>query len=267
MARVIPGNAPINLLGYGTVVNWGPGTVYYGDDQFVTSSTADGQLLMGQMVAVNGAMWFGADTTGAEVGIINSGYGGNPVTAIAGTDASDAGLIAWVYDAALATAASVPVAGTMYLVRIPARAGAPWNRIVMTISTAGTGATPLANCFMGVYDMSGVRRGVSADQAGAWATGGTKAAAMVPDAGPGLAISTGDQWAYAAFVVGQQATTPLQFFRSGSSASPGQLLLTVATQPPARFLSKTGFAGGLPATIDYSTCSPTSFLWWMGVAA
>jgi len=184
-----------------------------------------------------------------------------------GTDAADVGLLAWAYDAATATAASVPVAATAYWVRLPAREAFAWNRIVMAISTAGTGATPLANCFMGLYDMTGQRRGVSADQASAWATGGAKAATLTADSGQSLTISPADQWAYAAFVVGQQSTTNLQFFRSGSSAAPGQLLQTNATTPPARFLSKAGFAAGLPTSIDYTTCSVTSFLWWMGAGA
>jgi len=72
MARVIPGNAPLELVGYGTVVNSGPGTVYYGDDQYVSASANDGQLTAGQTTAISGAMWFVSDATGAEIGIVTS---------------------------------------------------------------------------------------------------------------------------------------------------------------------------------------------------
>jgi len=184
-----------------------------------------------------------------------------------GMDAADAGMLTWNYDSAVAASVSPPVAGTMYLMRIPAREAVSWAKMVVVVSTGGTGATPLANCFMGLFDMAGQRRGVSADQSGAWATGGTKAPALTPDSGQSLTISAADQWAYGAFVVGQQATTNVQMFRSGSSASPGGLLQTGSTSPPARFLSKTGFAAGLPTSIDFTTCSVSSFLWWMGVSA
>jgi len=89
--------------------------------------------------------------------------------------------------------------------------------------------------------------------------------ALTVDAGQSLTVNKSDGYAYAAFVVGTQSTTNLQIFRSGSSAGPGQLLLTASTTPPARFLAKTGFATGLPTTIAYNTCSVSSFLFWIGL--
>ena len=91
--------------------------------------------------------------------------------------------------------------------------------------------------------------------------------AVTADGGQSLTIDKTDGYYYVGFVVGTQATTAVQFFRSGSSAGPGQLGLTAASTPPARFMSKTGFAGGLPTSVVYSTCSVSSFLWWTGVAA
>jgi len=182
-------------------------------------------------------------------------------------DATDMGLLAWGYDAATATAASTPVAGTMYLTRMPVRETVTIGNIVLVISTPGTGATPLANCFAGVFDAAGTRRGVTADQSVPWASGTTKIMALTADGGQSLTIAQADGYYYVGFVVGTQATTAVQFFRSGSSAGPGQLGLTAASTPPARFMSKTGFAGGLPTSVVYNTCSVSSFLWWTGVAA
>ena len=180
------------------------------------------------------------------------------------TEPTDVGLATWTYDPAAATSASAPVAGTAYFIRIPIRETITVSNVVFVISTPGTGATPLANCYAALFDAAGNRRGVSADQSIPWASGTAKAMALTVDAGQSLTVNKSDGYAYAAFVVGTQSTTNLQIFRSGSSAGPGQLLLTASTTPPARFLAKTGFATGLPTTIAYNTCSVSSFLFWMG---
>ena len=56
--RVAAGDAPRALRGSGTVVNYGPGTVFFGDDQFVSPDSADGQLGAGQSTVINGTLWF-----------------------------------------------------------------------------------------------------------------------------------------------------------------------------------------------------------------
>lgn len=84
MARVTPGEVPLELLGHGTVVNRGPGTVFYGDDQYVSTSSFDGQLVSGATVAIDGAMWVVSSSL-ADVAVINApvtGGTGGGVTVI-----------------------------------------------------------------------------------------------------------------------------------------------------------------------------------------
>lgn len=94
MARVAPGNAPLELLGYGTVVNWGPGTVFYGDDQFVSTSSFDGQLNPGDTTTISGGMWFVASGQPAEVAVINSPTSsGGTSTVVSGAGGSAVGAV------------------------------------------------------------------------------------------------------------------------------------------------------------------------------
>ncbi|MFJ6608247.1 hypothetical protein [Streptomyces lydicus] len=79
---------------------------------------------------------------------------------------SDQGLLAWTYDPNMAghvtAQSSAGVAGRVTLVRIIIRKQITWSNIWIGLAGVDTGAT-LSNCYLGVYDASGNRVGVTAD--------------------------------------------------------------------------------------------------------
>jgi hypothetical protein len=87
-------------------------------------------------------------------------------------------------DPVTATTAFASLSGQPIYTKIPVRvASVNFATVRLIIAAAGTGATSLANCFVGVYSSTGTRLGVSADQSVAWATTGEKAIAIVADEG------------------------------------------------------------------------------------
>lgn len=79
--RISPGNAPFPIRGTGTLVNSGPATVYYGDDQYVSTTSNDGSLAAGATVAIAGTMWLvggpaDVDVRGDTSAVVGTGGGG-----------------------------------------------------------------------------------------------------------------------------------------------------------------------------------------------
>ena len=139
----------------------------------------------------------------------------------------DHGLQAWDCDPAIAQGTFTPSAGVLYVKRIWVRdnqAVAPSN-IWVIVSTAGSGATSLANCFVGLYDSSGsfLANGGSADQASGWASTGAKSIALTAQ----QALTPGSSY-FVALLVGTQATTNV-VFRATSSAATVNLNLSAST--------------------------------------
>ncbi|MGA4875841.1 hypothetical protein [Streptomyces lydicamycinicus] len=79
---------------------------------------------------------------------------------------SEQGLLAWTYNPDMAghvtAQSSGGVAGRVTLVRIILRKQITWTNIWIGLAGVDTGAT-LSNCYLGVYDTSGNRVGVTAD--------------------------------------------------------------------------------------------------------
>lgn len=125
----------------------------------------------------------------------------------------DHGMVAWTFEPAAAGSTFLAAAGVLYLSRIYIRGNAAANvaNIGVVVQQAGTGATALANCFMGIYDVNGnlVANSGTADQSASWATAGFKKIPMTAavQLQPGAAYWLG-------LVVGQQATTPVQLTKS-----------------------------------------------------
>lgn len=70
--RVFPNAAPQEILGTGTLVNAGPGTVYYSDRQDFTQGTALGSLTPGATRQISGALWLIGD---GQVEVMGGPYG------------------------------------------------------------------------------------------------------------------------------------------------------------------------------------------------
>jgi hypothetical protein len=122
------------------------------------------------------------------------------------------GLAGWNYDPIHVGTQNVNAAGYCYLNKVWVPTAATLATVWVIVQVAGTGGTALANCFVGVFNSSGTRLGVSATQAAAWATAGVKSAALTVDSGQSLAIAAGS-YIYVGILVGTQSSTPVQLGR------------------------------------------------------
>lgn len=168
-------------------------------------------------------------------------------------------LLAWNFDPMLASSTAANTgAGQRGYYKVPIHEDMTVTAAGIYVATGGTGATALANCFLGLYDASGTRLGVSADQSTAWATVGFKSAALTADAAGSLNLSGGpDSYVYVGEIVGTMSTTAVGFARnvSGSSGIPNLNLSGASlragvngsgqTTLPATF-TPSGLAGALP---------------------
>lgn len=133
---------------------------------------------------------------------------------------ADHGLLACsVGDPNTASQTFQPATGVPVYSRVKAATDLTVANVKLVVSQAGTGATALANCFVGVFNSAGTRIGVSANQNTNWATANEKTIAITVDAGQSLAVVGGiGRWIWVALLVGTQSTTPVQF-RSVASSS------------------------------------------------
>ncbi|MFE3169343.1 hypothetical protein [Streptomyces sp. NPDC059224] len=91
---------------------------------------------------------------------------------------ADHGLTAWTFDpAACGPSGTTLSAGFIYLLELVLRQGATINRLHAVIGTAGSGLTS-GQCLAGLYDSSGARVGITADQSTVWNSVGAKAMSL-----------------------------------------------------------------------------------------
>lgn len=100
----------------------------------------------------------------------------------------DHGFISWTYDPAPSQGTSAPTAGTLYLGKqTPIYVPKSPTKVWYAVATAGSGLTA-GQCFVGLYNASGVLLATSADQSTAMASTGVKSATLIspPDLAPGV---------------------------------------------------------------------------------
>ncbi|MFI0156243.1 collagen-like protein [Streptomyces lydicus] len=195
-------------------------------------------------------------------------------TASAGTDLealrpdlpSEQGLLAWTYDPNMAghvtAQSSGGVAGRVTLVRLIIRRQITWSNIWLGLAGVDAGAT-LANCYLGVYDASGNRVGVTADISTSLMSGATAKALPLTasfTAAPGT-------YFIAMLLNGTWTTNSLTFKGSGAGVSVNAGL----SAPNLRYSNMLTAQTSLPATLSLASQS-TSIIntgWgsqWYGVS-
>lgn len=135
-------------------------------------------------------------------------------------------MLAYTCPPALATTGSGSpgiLGGWAYGAKIYFPANLTATSIIVDVTSLGTGGA-IANCYVGLYDSSGTRLGVSAELSSNWATVGTKTHTLTADATGSLSI-TGGPGVYGFIVVlmGTQNTTTSFQLRTGEgngSAAP-----------------------------------------------
>jgi hypothetical protein len=168
---------------------------------------------------------------------------------------SDHNLIAWTQDpATLRTGGDTTTSGTVYLakVKITSRNTLVSNIIVGILgSPAGLTSGNVA----GLYDSSGARLAVTADQTTAWSTVGTKVMALTAP------VTLQPGYYYVALL--SNGTTPPQFATGGGGSSATNAGLTAAT---ARFLTGPTGQTALPASITLSSGTPVIGARWAALS-
>lgn len=140
----------------------------------------------------------------------------------------DQSLLAWTADPAIRAGATTPSQGVAYLMGINLRYTTTVGTIHVNVSTAGTGAQALANCFVGLYNAAGTLIGVSTDQSSNWASTGDKAIAITVVGGQSITnLAAGTYWV--GILVGTQSTTALQLSSHNTQPSMVNVGLSAST--------------------------------------
>jgi hypothetical protein len=167
----------------------------------------------------------------------------------------DAGYIGWSFDSVLIGTAgtALPVAGVLYLIKIPLRGLLPLSNIDLYLEAGGTGLT--AGCFTGAYSSAGVLISTSADQHSAWGAAGPVTAAQ---AGAPYAAGQGFIWAGLIFNGTTGPSVAVAHNQSNGLAN-GQ-----AAAAATRFGSYGSGYTALPATIVPGNIARQPAEWWAG---
>jgi len=131
--------------------------------------------------------------------------------------AADGTLQAWSFDPLGSyVTGQVPATGTVALSRIAVPRTMLVSNITIAVAQAGGAAGTAANCFVGIYDITGATLlGVSATQAANWSSAGVKTIPLVTpvivSGGPAAAV-------LGALLVGTQYTTTVCNFAASSAS-------------------------------------------------
>jgi hypothetical protein len=169
---------------------------------------------------------------------------------------SDMGYAAWGYDPAMVTGSTTPTSGTLQILRINLKQAQAISKILLYVNTAGTTLTSGQN-FAGLYDSTGARLDLTADQTTAWGSAGLKTMALV---GGSVTRAAGDY--YVIFV--SNATTTPAFGRTGTLNA----TLYNGNGAAATYRFATGSTGQttLPSSITPSANTAGGTAYWCAVA-
>ena len=232
------GTDNFRILGDGSM-QWGPGNaardvnmgraasgIWYTDkNALVGSATSLGDNGVGEIQLANATT---VPTTNPTAGAVLYATGGVPQTRSSGGAVVDfgrlnvsqasvgpnmQGFVTWNYDPmiAIATGAGVNVSGTIYMHRVYLAAGTVVTSLAIGVQTAGATLTAAQN-LMAIYDASGNRQGLTADQSAVWTSTGFKTAALTGS----YTVTTAGYHYIAVLSVG---TTPPAFYQASNAPS------------------------------------------------
>jgi hypothetical protein len=167
---------------------------------------------------------------------------------------SDHGLTTWAFDPAASSPSGTTLsAGFIYLVELVLRQAATISKIHAVLGTAGSTLTA-GQCLAGLYDASGNRVGITADQSTVWNTAGNKAMPLTAS----YPAAAGKYYAALLF---NGTTSPTFACGStlGATFTPGNANLTAGAY---RFCRSAAGQTALPATITLSGYTPDANNVW-----
>lgn len=260
-------------LGGAAVLNVGTitGTVAAGDDSRITGAlqttggTMSGAIAMGTNKITGIGNGSAAQDAAAFGQIPTAGTGSTNYTV--GNDArilqaynstsKIQGFATWNYDSELpiGTGAGVNVSGTIYLHKVYLAQGQTITGAATGVQTAGATLTSGQN-LMGLYDSSGNRVAVTADQSAVWTSTGYKSANFTAS----YSVTTAGFFYVAILAVG---TTPPAFYQAANALS----VLFNANVAAGSFRHCTGPTAqtSLPATITLGSTSASTFNTWIAL--
>jgi hypothetical protein len=173
------------------------------------------------------------------------------------TNMVDHGAIAWTFDPAANSGSSGLTSGVPFMSKVWVREPVTLSSVGISITTAGSGLTAGQN-FIGIYNASGTRLAVSADQTAAFATTGYVEAAMTAP----VAVTPG---AYFLTLLAN-GTTPPSLARgavAGSGASTINFKLTATT---GRYATGPAAQTSLPVSITMASRTLSAISMWSVVS-
>lgn len=169
--------------------------------------------------------------------------------------AQDHDLITWQFDPASNMVGTALTSGTVNMSKLWIRQSVTITNVCVSISTVGAALVAGQN-FGGLYDSTGTRLGVTADQTAAWGTAGFKEMALtVPQA-----VAPG---AYYVAIVSNAGTTPSFCRGSAITASVPNAKLTATN---GRFTTGPAAQTTLPASIVMASRTLTANALWVAVS-
>lgn len=153
-----------------------------------------------------------------------------------------------------------PSSGRIDLVKVPLPVSGTITNVLLSQNQAGAGLTAGQN-LVAVYDSTGARIGVSADQSATWAAG-TAEPRTIPLVTP-VAV-TGGRGAYVYVAVLSVGTTTVGL---RALAAPGGTFFNLPN-PPAKYWVASNLTGqtSLPASLDLTANVPGNNSYWAGVS-
>lgn len=195
---------------------------------------------------VDGQQWNEITINRNNIAALRGGSGGVPL---------DYGLLNWSYDPSQVISNVTPASGTVVMTKMYLAAGTA-SAVGVNIGAAGVTLTAGQN-FMGLYDQSGNRIGVTADQSSNWTSIGYKQMNLVA---PATLPTSG--YYYVAFL--SNGATPASLTRASNvNVSFVNLNLTNDT---ARYATGPTGQSTLPTTVTMSARTPIAQTYWMTVA-
>lgn len=170
---------------------------------------------------------------------------------------SDQNLIAWSYEPSVATSSGTITPGVIQLVAVILRKAATITNVIVEIAAVGSALTTAEN-FLALYDSSGTRQGVTADQTSAWASTGVM---VTPLATPYSAAAG----VYYVAVLSNGSTSPT-FARSTGITGAGGFINVGLTASTARFAVNGTAQTSMPSSLTLSSNSLAAIALWAGVS-
>ena len=171
---------------------------------------------------------------------------------------NDHGYLNWSTDPGNATGGANPATGSVRMVKLP-RLPQSYTITSVTAFVSTAGVALVANqCFAGIYDSTGTRQGVTADQSAVWNTTGLKNMALTA---PFVVPSQADMWVAllyngtsCSFAVGATVSGFNDLFNANLTAANARYTIGPSTQT------------SLPASVTMASRTNSSQSTWVAVA-